>query len=62
MKVVCDSTALIGLAKMGKLELLEKIYGEIFILNAVFVESEGGHVSTNACKIVSFFVKYLKMA
>ena len=38
MKVVSDSTVLIGLAKIGKLELLEKIYGEIFIPNAVFTE------------------------
>ena len=38
MKVVCDSTVLIGLAKIGNLELLEKIFGEIFVPNAVFVE------------------------
>jgi len=38
LKVICDSTALIGLAKIGKLDLLEKVYGEIFIPNAVFVE------------------------
>lgn len=38
MKIVCDSTALIGLAKIGNLELLEKIFGEIFVPNAVFVE------------------------
>ena len=38
MKVVSDSTILIGLAKIGRLELLEKIYGEIFIPNAVFTE------------------------
>ncbi|MBS3921490.1 MAG: DUF3368 domain-containing protein [Deltaproteobacteria bacterium] len=38
MKIVCDSTALIGLAKIGNLELFEKIFGEIFVPNAVFVE------------------------
>ena len=38
MKIVCDSTALIGLAKIGNLELLEKIFGEIFVPNAVFIE------------------------
>jgi predicted nucleic acid-binding protein len=38
LKIVCDSTALIGLAKIGNLELLEKIFGEIFVPNAVFVE------------------------
>jgi predicted nucleic acid-binding protein len=35
---VCNSTALIGLAKLGNLELLAKIFGEIFVPNAVFVE------------------------
>ena len=38
MKVVSDSTVLIGLAKIGKLELLKQIFGEILIPNAVFVE------------------------
>ena len=38
MKVVCDSTTLIGLAKIGKLELLEKLYGGIYVPEAVFVE------------------------
>jgi predicted nucleic acid-binding protein len=38
LKIVCDSTTLIGLAKIGNLELLEKIFGEIFVPNAVFVE------------------------
>ena len=38
MKIVCDSTALIGLAKIDNLELLEKIFGEIIVPNAVFVE------------------------
>jgi len=38
LKIVCDSTALIGLAKIGNLELLENIFGEIFVPNAVFVE------------------------
>jgi predicted nucleic acid-binding protein len=38
LKIVCDSTALIGLAKIGNLELFEKIFGEIFVPNAVFVE------------------------
>jgi len=38
LKVVCDSTVLIGLAKIGKLELLKRVFGEILIPNAVFVE------------------------
>ncbi len=38
MKVVCDSTALIGLAKIRKIELLKQIYREVFIPDAVFNE------------------------
>jgi uncharacterized protein len=36
--VVCDSTVLIGLSKIGKLELLEKVFGQISIPGAVFAE------------------------
>ncbi len=38
MKAVCDSTTLIGLAKIGKIQLLEEIYKEITIPNYVFTE------------------------
>jgi hypothetical protein len=38
LKVICDSTVIIGLAKIGKLELLKQIYGEIYIPDAVFIE------------------------
>ena len=38
MKVVCDSTALIGLVKVGKIELLRKIFSEIIIPEAVYAE------------------------
>ncbi|MEK6680965.1 MAG: DUF3368 domain-containing protein [Nitrospirota bacterium] len=38
MKVVCDSTILIGLTKIGKINLLKKIYDEVYIPEAVFVE------------------------
>lgn len=38
MKAVCDSTILIGLTRIGKINLLKKIYGEIYIPEAVFVE------------------------
>ena len=36
--VVCNSTAIIGLAKIGRLNLLEQIYKEIYIPEAVFFE------------------------
>lgn len=41
MKVVCDSSVLIGLAKIGKVELLKEIYSEVFVPEAVFVEVVG---------------------
>jgi predicted nucleic acid-binding protein len=36
--VVCDSTVLIGLTKIGKIDLLKQIYKEIYIPEAVFTE------------------------
>ncbi len=41
MKVVCDSSALIGLAKIGKIELLKDICAEVYIPEAVFLEVVG---------------------
>lgn len=41
MKVVCDSTVLIGLAKIEKIELLKEIYKEVYIPEAVFTEVVG---------------------
>lgn len=38
MKVVCDSTVFIGLAKIRKIELLKQIFREVFIPDAVFNE------------------------
>lgn len=38
MKVVCDSIALIGLAKVGKIELLRKLFSQVIIPEAVFAE------------------------
>lgn len=38
MKVVCNSTALIGLAKLGRLDLLKEIFGEIIIPEGVYQE------------------------
>jgi uncharacterized protein len=38
LKVVCDSTVLIGLAKIGKIDLLKQIYREVYIPEAVFSE------------------------
>lgn len=41
MKVICDSTALIGLAKIKKVGLLKEIYKEVYIPEAVFTEIVG---------------------
>ena len=38
MIVVCDSTVLIGLCRIGKLELLQDVFGQISIPKAVFAE------------------------
>ena len=38
MKVICDATVLIGLAKIDKLDLLKKLYGNVFIPLAVYQE------------------------
>ena len=40
MIVVSDSTVLIGLSKIGRTELLQKLFKEIYIPNAVFKEKE----------------------
>jgi uncharacterized protein len=39
--VVCDSTVLIGLSRIGKLELLRDLFGQISIPGAVFTELAG---------------------
>ncbi len=38
MKVICDAAVLIGLAKIGKLNLLEKLFGKIYIPGGVYNE------------------------
>lgn len=38
MKVVCDSTVLIGLARIGRLELLRQLFSEVFIPEKVYDE------------------------
>ena len=38
MIVVCDSTVLIGLSKIGKLELLREVFGEVDVPGEVFRE------------------------
>ncbi len=38
MTVVCDAAVLIGLSKIGKIELLRTIYKEVYIPEAVFAE------------------------
>lgn len=38
MIIVCDSTILIGLVKIGKLDLLKKVFSRVFIPEEVFKE------------------------
>ena len=38
MKVICDAAVLIGLAKIGRLDLLRKLYGNIYIPWGVYEE------------------------
>ena len=38
MKVICDAAVLIGLVKIGKLDLLKKLYRNIYIPWAVYEE------------------------
>ena len=38
MRVICDAAVLIGLAKIGKLNLLEKLYEKIYIPWGVYNE------------------------
>jgi hypothetical protein len=42
LKVVSNTTPIISLLKIGKLELLQKLYGEILIPKEVFNEIESG--------------------
>jgi predicted nucleic acid-binding protein len=39
--VLCDSTVLIGLSRIGKLKLLQDLFGQISIPRAVFAEVTG---------------------
>ena len=48
MKVVCDTSALIGLAKIGKLDLLRKLYGCIYIPWSVYEELAAMNGKINA--------------
>jgi len=38
VRVICDAAVLIGLAKIGKLDLLEKLYEKIYIPWGVYIE------------------------
>jgi len=38
VKVICDAAVLIGLAKIGKLNLLEKLYRNIYIPWGVYMD------------------------
>ncbi|MBK5102329.1 MAG: hypothetical protein JJE15_15270 [Desulfobacteraceae bacterium] len=48
MKVVCDTSALIGLAKIGKLDLLRKLYRWIYIPWSVYEELAAMNGKINA--------------
>lgn len=41
-KVVCNTTPVLSLLKIGHLHLLNDMYGEIFVPNAVYDEIEVG--------------------
>ena len=55
MKVVANTTPLISLASIGKLELLKGIFGEIIIADAVFTASFY-HLKVPPDKLVNFAV------
>jgi len=40
MKVVCNSGPLIALSKVGKLEVLRKLFGEIIVSEAVWNKAD----------------------
>lgn len=42
LKVVSNTTSIISLLKIGKLEILKNLYGNIYISNGVFKEIEAG--------------------
>lgn len=42
LKVVSNTTPIISLLKLNRLDLLQKLYSQIYIPNAVFEEIEAG--------------------
>ena len=44
LKIVSDTTPLISLLKLDRLDILKELYGEISIPNAVYQEIESGKV------------------
>lgn len=42
MRIVCNTSPLILLAKIGRLDLLTRLYGEVFIPSSVLSEVEAG--------------------
>lgn len=50
MKVVANTTPLISLASIGKLELLKDIFGEIIIADAVYneIKAKQGYVTVHS--------------
>jgi predicted nucleic acid-binding protein len=61
MIVVSDSTILIGLAKIGKLELLRKIFSKVYIPEEVFNEVvEKGNKNLGLLKEIKSSIEELK--
>jgi uncharacterized protein len=58
--VISDSTALIGLSKIRKIDLLKQIYKEIFIPEAVFAEVVGKGKGRPGVKEISHSVWIIK--
>ena len=52
MIVVCDSTVLIGLARIGRLELLQQVFGQILIPRTVFREVAGKGLNRPGAKFI----------
>lgn len=50
MKIVCDSTVLIGLAKIDKIGLLKQIFTDVYMPEAVFNEVVGGGIERPGSK------------
>jgi len=58
MSIVSDASPLINLARIGKLDLLRQLYGELFIPEAVWYEvaiKGAGQPGANEIKAAAWF-------